>query len=79
MKGMILLPELILPVVTLPEPLLQLFKTEKVKVYEHNGTVQLVPINESSDAYSLYGMFADSNLTGEQFLQWKRDDALLES
>ena len=55
--------EMVLYARTLPEPLLRLIPTEKVKVREINGEVLLTPINEMADDCPLYGMYSDGKIT----------------
>ena len=62
---------------TLPEPLFQLIRTEKVKVSEINGFISLIPIIDGDDC-PLRGIAADSGLTVEKFLAMKREDKELE-
>jgi len=60
--------EMVLNTSTLPEPLIRLICTEKVKVNEVNGIISLTPIIEFEDDCPLRGFAADSNLTVDRFL-----------
>ncbi|MCL2147296.1 MAG: hypothetical protein FWH52_05770 [Synergistaceae bacterium] len=66
--------ELVLNTNTLPEPLFRLIRSEKVKVNEANGIINLVPILEIKDDCPLRGIAADSNLTVEKFLAMTHDE-----
>lgn len=66
--------EMILNTKTLPEPLFRLIRTEKVKVNETNGIVQLIPILEQKSGCPLRGLAADSDLTVDEFLLMTHDD-----
>ena len=66
--------ELVLNANTLPEPLFRLIRSEKVKVNEANGIINLVPILEIKDDCPLRGIAADSNLTVEKFLAMTHDE-----
>jgi hypothetical protein len=63
-----------------PEILFKLIPTEKVRVKESNGVVQLMPVNEEFDStFGLRGMFAGfEDMTIEKFLERKRLDKELE-
>jgi len=58
--------EMVLSTNTLPEPLFHLIRTEKVKVNEANGIINLIPIVERKNDCPLRGLAADSNLTVER-------------
>ena len=66
--------ELILNTNTLPEPLLRLINTKKVKVNETNGIINLIPIIDTQKDCPLRGLAADSNLTVESFLAMTHDE-----
>ena len=72
--------ELVLNTNTLPEPLLRMIPTEKVRVRETDGEIRLTPMRENVDCtIGLRGMFAgDPNMTVEKFLERKRADEELE-
>jgi len=59
---------------TLPEPLFRLISSEKVKVNEANGIINLVPILEINDDCPLRGIAADSKLTVDKFLAMTHDE-----
>ena len=74
--------EMVLQARTLPEPLFRLINTEKVKVREHQGVIQLHPIEESADIITderrtilpILGMFSGGKLTVDGYLERKRTD-----
>jgi len=72
--------EMILNSNTLPEPLLLLVRSEKVKVNEENGKITLTPIPEYDNRgdYPLRGSAADCGFTVEEFLARKRAEKELE-
>ncbi len=65
--------EMILDAKTLPESLFKLIRTDKVKVNEDNGIVNLIPINENKADCPLLGLTADSGLTVDKFLAMTHD------
>lgn len=60
--------EIVLNTNTLPEPLFHLIHTERVKVNESDGIINLIPIADADDKCPLCGLTADSGLTVEKFL-----------
>jgi len=70
--------EMVLNTNTLPEPLLRLVRTEKVKVNEINGVISLIPMMESKNDCPLLGIAADSGFTVDEFLARKREEKVLE-
>jgi len=64
----------------LPEILFKLIKTEKVRVKESGGVIQLMPVKETVDCtVGLRGMFAgDPNMTVAKFLERKHADKELD-
>ncbi len=67
--------EIVLNTNTLPEPLFQLIRTEKVRVNESsNGVINLIPIVETQSTCPLLGLAADSNLTVDKFLAMTHDE-----
>ena len=72
--------EMVLYARALPEPLLRLISSEKVKIREYRGEVHLIPIKEnvtSSDC-PLLGLYSDRKLTVDKHLAWSREDKALE-
>ena len=65
---------------TLPEFLLRIIPTEKVRVKEIDGMIQLMPVKENVDCtIGLRGMFAgDPNLTIDKYLERKRAEKELD-
>ena len=70
--------EMVLNTNTLPEPLFRLISTEKVKVSESGGIINLIPIMESKSDCPLLGIAADCGFTVDEFLARKREDKVLE-
>ena len=70
----------IVDIKALPELLFSLIATEKVRVLEIGGGVQVMPVKEDENSLSsLAGMFAgDSNMSVEKFLERKRADKELD-
>ena len=58
--------DLIINADILPEPLFSLVKTEKMRVLENDGAVEL------------HGVNSDGKLTLDKFLEWKHVDKELE-
>ena len=58
---------------TLPEFLFKMIPTEKVRVKEIDGMIQLMPVKENADC-PLRGLAADSTLTVEKFLAMTHDE-----
>ena len=60
--------ELVLNTNTLPEPLFRLIKTEKVKVNEVNGTINLIPVLDSrKDRSAAFGYLKGKISVPESF------------
>ena len=61
----------------LPEILIKLIKTEKVRVKESDGVIQLMPVKETNDCtVGLRGILADyPEMSVDNFLKRKRADA----
>jgi hypothetical protein len=70
--------DMILNTRTLPEPLFHLIHSEKVKVNEVNGVINLTPILEIKDDCPLRGLAADSDLTVDKFLAMTHDEKEME-
>ena len=70
--------EMVLNTKTLPEPLLRIIRTEKVKVNETNGIINLIPIIEKKKGCPFGGLASDSGLTVEKFLAMSHADKELE-
>jgi hypothetical protein len=65
--------ELVISTRSLPEPLFRMIRTEKVKVSETNGIVNLTPIIDSKSRCPLRGIAADSSLTVEKLYALTHD------
>ena len=70
--------EMVLNTNTLPEPLFLLIRTEKVKVNETNGIINLIPIVERKNDCPLRGVAVDCGFTVDDFLARKREEKVLE-
>ena len=70
--------EMVLNTNTLPEPLLRLIHTEKVKVRENDGEILLTPITDTVEGCPLRGMFADGKLSVDKYLTEKQAEKGLE-
>jgi len=78
--------EMVLHARTLPEPLLRLIHTEKVKIRECKGEIHLLPIKELTDSQvadrrlilPILGMYSDGKLTVDGYLERKRADKEME-
>ena len=70
--------EMVLNTNTLPEPLFRLIRTERVKINEANGVINLVPVVENKSSCPLRGIAADCGFTVDEFLARKREERLLE-
>jgi len=66
--------EMVLNTNTLPEPLFRMIGTEKVKVNEINGVINLIPIAVTQTDCPLRGIASDSSLTVESFLAMTHDE-----
>jgi len=71
--------EMVLNTNTLPEPLYRLIRSEKVKVNEVNGVINLIPILQVENDCPLRGLAADSNLTVDRFLAMTHDEKEMNS
>ena len=67
-------------IAALPEILLKLIKTEKVRVKESAGVIQLIPVKETADCtVGLRGILEDyPEMSVDNFLKRKRADAELD-
>jgi len=72
--------ESVMSINALPEFLVKIMPTEKVRVKEIDGIVQLVPVKENTDCtIGFRGMFAgDPNMTVEKFLERKHAEKELD-
>jgi hypothetical protein len=66
--------EMILNTRTLPEPLFKLIRTEKVKVNESDGVINLIPIMESKNDCPLLGLTYGSGMSVDKFLAMTHDE-----
>ena len=71
--------EMVLEVQKLPETIFSRITTEKVSVFEKNGTITLTPIfNEKPKFDHLIGIFSDGKISIDNFLKEKQNDKQLE-
>ena len=71
--------EMVLETNTLPEPLLRLIKTEKIKVREADGEIRLTPITDTEKGCPLRGLCADGRLSSYTFIERKHAEKELEN
>ena len=76
--GVFDMTEMILNAKTLPEPLSQMIGTEKVRITEMNGIINLTPILGTQNGCPLRGLATDSSLTVEKFLAMTHDEKEIE-
>ena len=76
--GVSILTEMVLNTNTLPEPLFRMINTEKVKVNEVNGIINLIPIMENNNDCPLLGIATDCGFTVDEFLARKHEEKVLE-
>jgi hypothetical protein len=71
--------EILLNTNTLPEPLLKLLRSEKVRVRESEGIITMTPIGEDFDCTAeIFGMYSDGKMSVDKFLELKHADKALE-
>jgi len=72
--------ETVMSTTALPEILLKLIKTEKVRIKENDGVIQLMPVKENVDfTIGLRGILAGyDEMSVDKFLERKRSDAELD-
>ena len=66
--------ELVLTTNTLPEPLINLIPTEKIRVSKTHGVVSLIPIEDDTIDCPLLGLASDSRLTVSDFRAMTHDE-----
>jgi len=66
--------ELILNTNVLPEPLFRLIHTERVRINEVNGVINLVPIMDIINDCPLRGLAVGSSLTVDKILAITHDE-----
>ena len=68
--------ESVISINALPELLVKLLSTEKVRVKEVDGILQIIPVKENTDCtVGFRGLFAgDPNMTVDRFLERKHAD-----
>ena len=60
---------------SLPETLLKLIQTDKVRLIEESGDFRIIPLREGS---GLMGLGIGRNLTTDKFLAYKREESEIE-
>ena len=71
--------EMVLDIQTLPETIFSRIPTKKVKIYEENGTITLIPFAEEKPRFDhLIGMFSDGKISVDDFLKEKQHERELE-
>ena len=75
---LIYMTEMILDTRTLPEPIMRLIHTKKVKVRETHGDILLTPVQEGNLECPFLGMFADGKISVDMFIAQKQSEKELE-
>ena len=71
--------EMVLDIQTLPETIFSRIPTQKVKVYEEDGAITLIPFAEEKPQFDhLIGMFSDGKISIDDFLKEKQHERELE-
>ena len=72
--------DMVMNTTSLPEILFKLITTEKVRIKESDGMIQLVPVRENADCtIGLRGILADyDEMSVDNFMRRKRADAELD-
>ena len=70
--------EMVLDTRTLPEPIMRMIHTRKVKIRENRGDFVITPIREENVECPLFGMFADGKISAEKFIARKQAEKELE-
>ena len=70
--------EMVLDTRTLPEPIMRMIHTKKVKVRKTGGDFVITPIREESVECPLLGMFSDGKISSEKFMARKQAEKELE-
>ena len=75
-----MMPETVMNTTALPEILFRLIPTEKVRVKEIDGIIQLMPVKENTDCtIGLRGILAGyDDMSVDKFLERKRADKELD-
>ncbi|MDR1291374.1 MAG: hypothetical protein LBK06_09235 [Planctomycetaceae bacterium] len=63
----------------LPELIFSYIHSEKIKIFEEDGNIILVPVERKPDVNDLFGMFNDGKLSSEDFIKQKTIEKELES
>ena len=71
--------DLVLNASVLPEPLLRMIRTDKVRVSEADGVITMTPVEEAFDCTAeVFGMYSDGILSVDKFLKHKHAEKELE-
>ena len=70
--------ELVIDTRTLPEPIMRLLHTKKVKVSKKSSDILITPIREESIDCPFLGMFADGKISTNKFMARKQEEKELE-
>jgi hypothetical protein len=71
--------DMILDASILPEPLLKLVDTHKVRVRKADGVITMSPVEDGGDYIKSLRGCLDGRLTVDKFLEMTREDIELES
>ena len=70
--------DMVMSTKTLPDLLLRLIHSERVRVREEDGEFRVTPIVESAESCPFLGLYSDGKLTVDKHLEWKHEDKELE-
>ena len=70
--------EMVLDTRTLPDPIMRLVHTKRIKVRKSHGDILITPIREENSDCPFFGMFADGKVSVDKFLARKQEDKELE-
>ena len=78
-KELLFINELILNTSVLPDPLLHMVRTDKVRIREDNGVITMTPIEGTYDCTAeVFGMYSDGKLSVSKYLEQKHAEKELE-
>ena len=70
--------EMVLDTRTLPEPIMRMIHTKKVKIRKQQEDFVITPIREDAVECPLLGMFADGKISVDKFIARKQAEKELE-
>jgi hypothetical protein len=63
----------------LPEPIISYIHSEKVRMFEEDGSIVLSPLKNTPNVDELFGMFNDGRLSSEDFIRDKAIEMEMEN